>query len=205
MPPKPKITKDMIIEAGFDIVRKEGEQSLNVRRVAAELGCSTQPVMYHFSTVNELKSAVYEYADNFHTEYILTPDDSIEDKFLSIGIKYIRFAFENKHLFRFIFQSDHFQNMGLRDLIYSDYSLPVINPLCEKTRLSENQARDVFGSLFICAHGAADLLANNSLEYDEEYFKRLLKNTLNGLVTVAKYDIRSTDQIDGGKIHGNCC
>ncbi|MBR2303695.1 MAG: TetR/AcrR family transcriptional regulator, partial [Ruminococcus sp.] len=65
MPPKPKITKDMVIEAGFKIVRSEGEQALNVRRVASELGCSTKPVMYHFSTVNELKTAVYEYADNF--------------------------------------------------------------------------------------------------------------------------------------------
>jgi AcrR family transcriptional regulator len=205
MPPKPKITRDMIVRAGFDIVRKEGEQSLNVRKVAAALGCSTQPVMYHFSTVYDLKAAVYEYADNFHTEYILTPDESIEDRFLCIGIRYLRFAYEEKKLFRFIFQSGHFKNVGLHELIDSDYTAPIMKPLCEKTGLTEAQAKEIFGSLFICVHGAADLLANNSFDYDEEYFKRLLKNTLNGLVMVARYDIRSTDQINGGEQYGNCC
>ena len=52
MPPKAKITRDMIIEAGIKVVREKGAESLNVRQVAAVLGCSTQPVMYHFSTVS---------------------------------------------------------------------------------------------------------------------------------------------------------
>ena len=60
MPPKAKITRDMIIKAGITIIRTEGIDSLNVRRVAALLSCSTQPVMYHFKTVKELTYAVYE-------------------------------------------------------------------------------------------------------------------------------------------------
>ena len=205
MPPKPKITRNMVAEAGLKIVRTEGEQSLNVRRVAAELGCSTQPVMYHFGTVNELRAAVYELADGLHTQYIMTPGENEEDRFLYIGLRYIKFAHEEKKLFRFIFQSDNLKGFSFKDLIYSDFTTPVIGPLCEKTGLSREQALDVFGSLFICVHGAAAMLANNSFDYDEEYFIRLLKNTLVGLVSMMKLDIRSTDQIKGGKIHGNCC
>lgn len=199
MPPKPKITKDMVIEAGFKIVRSEGEQALNVRRVASELGCSTQPVMYHFSTVNELKTAVYEYADNFHTQYILTPDERVGDPFMAIGLRYVRFAHEEKPLFRLLFQSDKFRNIGFRELIYSDYTMPVIMPLCEKTGLTVEQARDVFGSIFICAHGAAELLANNSFDYDEEYFKKLFRSTLTGLVYVEKNNIGSLKELNGGE------
>ena len=66
MPPKARITKEMIIEAGLGIVRTEGEDALNVRRVAAELNCSTQPVMYHYKTVEELRSDVYAAADWNH-------------------------------------------------------------------------------------------------------------------------------------------
>ena len=75
MPPKAKITKEMVISAGLTVVRNEGQESLNVRRVAAELNCSTQPIMYHYKTVEELKADIYAAADSFHTEYIMNPDE----------------------------------------------------------------------------------------------------------------------------------
>lgn len=47
MPPKVKITKEMIIDAAFEIARSEGAENINARTVSKKLGCSTQPVMYH--------------------------------------------------------------------------------------------------------------------------------------------------------------
>ena len=105
MPPKAQITKEMIVEAGLELVRMCGAEALNVRRVAAELKCSTQPVMYHFSTVEELKDEIYSAADEFHTGYIMNVGEN-EDSMLAIGMRYIKFAAEEKHLFRFLFQSD---------------------------------------------------------------------------------------------------
>lgn len=55
MPPKAKITKDMIIDAAFEIARKTGAENINARTVSQKLNCSTQPVMYHFATIEELK------------------------------------------------------------------------------------------------------------------------------------------------------
>ena len=51
MPPKQKVTRDGIIEAAFRIARTQGVERISARSVAEELGCSTQPVLYHFSTV----------------------------------------------------------------------------------------------------------------------------------------------------------
>ena len=33
MPPKPKITKDMVIAAAFEVVRKAGAENINARTV----------------------------------------------------------------------------------------------------------------------------------------------------------------------------
>ena len=55
MPPKVKITKEMIIDVAFEIARSEGAENINARTVSKKLGCSTQPVMYHFKTIEELK------------------------------------------------------------------------------------------------------------------------------------------------------
>ena len=186
MPPKAKITKDMIVEAGLKIIRGEGSESLNVRRVAALLECSTQPVMYHFKTVGELKEAVYRLADELHTGYIMTPDPAAGSPMLSIGLRYIQFAAEEKELFRFLFQTDKFQNVGFDQLMQSEELSVIIEPLCAATGLTEQQAREVFSTLFISVHGAASLIANNSVSFDREYFERMLTTIFNGAVSAAR-------------------
>ena len=186
MPPKAKITKEMIIEAGLQIVRTEGEESLSVRRVAAELGCSTQPVMYHYKSVDNLKADVYAAADELHTGFIMTPDENAPNPLMSIGLRYIRFANEEKPLFVFLFQSGKFRNESFKELLEADSLDVILQPLCEAAELTMQQAKEVFALLFICVHGAASLLANNSLEYDEEYFIKLLENTFTGAVGAVK-------------------
>ena len=56
MAPKPKITKERIVEAAFHIARESGAEQLNARRIAQALHCSTQPVLYHFGTWMRRKS-----------------------------------------------------------------------------------------------------------------------------------------------------
>lgn len=174
MPPRATITKEMVIEAGLGIVRGEGIESLNVRKIAAALKCSTQPVMYHYKTVDELKADIYAAADAFHTEYITQSDGSAEPM-LAIGLNYIRFAEKEKHLFRFLFQSDKFRNMGLGEMVSGEEAEFLIRPLEEQSGLSGEQAKKVFETLFICVHGYACLLANNSMEYNEADCAEMLK------------------------------
>ena len=63
MPPKVKVTKEEIIRAAVEIVRRDGHQALNARTVAAALNCSTQPVFSNFSGMDALRMAVVERAD----------------------------------------------------------------------------------------------------------------------------------------------
>ena len=177
MPPTAKITREMVIEAGLSIVRGEGQESLNVRRVAAELGCSTQPVMYHFKTMDELKAEIYDAADGFHTDYIVKDCEGAESPMLSIGLNYIRFAEKEKHLFKFLFQSDKFRNIGISELLEDDEMDFLVRPLAEQSGLAPEQAKKLFETLFACVHGFASLLANNSMEYNEARCADLLIST----------------------------
>ncbi len=186
MPPKARITKEMIIAAGLEVIRAKGIENLNVRSVAAQLGCSTQPIMYHYKAIDGLKEEVYEAADKLHTEYIMQPNEKLKNPLLSIGMGYISFAYEEKNLFRFIFQSDKFKNYSFKQLIGETENNPAIQALCDNVGLTNQQAVDVFGALFACVHGAASILANNEIEYDEEYFLNLLSNTFKGIIGVIK-------------------
>lgn len=186
MPPKVQITKEMIIEAGFKILREEGAEALNVRRIAAELKCSTQPVMYQFSNVEELKSEIYAAADKYHSGYIMDMDITKGDPMLSIGLRYIRFAAEERNLFRFLFQSEKFAGINFNDLIGNEGLAPIFSVIQEEAGITAEQSREAFASLFLAVHGIASLLANNSLKYDESYFEKILTNIFMGVIGMMK-------------------
>ena len=71
MPPRAKITKEMIVDTAFCIVQEEGIDKVTARRISEKLNCSTQPVLYHFATIEEIKDNVYKKADEYRTGYIL--------------------------------------------------------------------------------------------------------------------------------------
>lgn len=68
MPAKAKVTKEMIVDAAFAVARETGAGNINARTVSERLNCSTQPVMYHFATIEELKQTVYAKADRYHVD-----------------------------------------------------------------------------------------------------------------------------------------
>ena len=186
MPPKSQITRDMIVAAGLELVRSSGAEAVNVRRIAAELNCSTQPIMYQFSTVDELKAEIYSEADKLHSEYIMTADVATDDPMLAIGMRYIRFAAEEKHLFRFLFQTDKYANSGFEELVGIEELAPVFEVLQAEAEITEQQSREVFAALFLTVHGIASLLANNSMQYNEGYFVSILTNVYMGVIGAMK-------------------
>lgn len=184
MPPKAKITKDMILDAAFEIVRKQGAETVNARTVSQRLGCSTQPVMYHFRTIEELKAAVYSKADAYHSEYITAVHS--DEPMKEIGLNYIRFAQDEKNLFRFLFQSNGFSGRNLCELIGSPDLQPILSILCEAAQVTEEQAKTIFRSLFLIAHGYACMLANNEMAYDEQTILSDLELVFSGIISALK-------------------
>ena len=63
-----KITREEIVNAAVDLVRKAGEQAINARMVAAMLNCSTQPIFSNFATREELRLAVGAAANDLCNE-----------------------------------------------------------------------------------------------------------------------------------------
>ena len=180
MPPKPKITKDMVIDAAFEVAREAGGENINARTVAKKLNCSTQPVMYHFATIEELKQAVYAKSNWYHTEYLMNIQKPQQGVMPGIGLNYIRFAVEEPNLFRFLFQSGFAVEKNLLEMIDSEELVPVISAMQGAMGLSMAQTKKVFLTIALFAHGYASIIANNSLEYDEALIKSHLEQAYRG-------------------------
>lgn len=188
MPPRAKITKEMIIDAGFEIAREDGAKAINARTVAKRLNCSTQPVMYQFATVEDLKRAVYTKTDRFHSEYLLRMREPQDDPLLSIGLNYIRFSIEEPNLFRFLFQSGFAVENSVLEMIDSEELAPILGAMQQVMGMSIEKTKEVFLTIALFAHGYASIIANNALEYDEALVAKHLEQAYKGAVLAAQED-----------------
>ena len=189
MPAKVKATKEMIVDAAFAVARETGAANINARTVSERLNCSTQPVMYHFATIEQLKRAVYEKADLYHSEYLMNIESRQRGAMLEIGMNYIRFAIEEPHLFRFLFQSDFFNGSTLLELIDAEELTPVLSAMQGSLGINTEQTKKIFLTVFLFAHGYASIIANNSLKYDEELINSHLEQAYRGAILAAKAEM----------------
>lgn len=180
--PKARITRQMIVDAAFEVTRTMGIENVNARTVSEKLGCSTQPVMYHFARIEDMKRAVYEKADCFHTEYLMHIENIQEGVLLGIGLNYIRFAIKEPHLFRFLFQSGFAVQNSILDMMDAAEFEPIIAVLQDAMGMRREQTKEVFLTIAMFAHGYASIIANNALEYDEMIVAAHLKRAYQGAV-----------------------
>ena len=185
MPPKDKVTKKMVADASFEVIRTSGHENLNARTISEYLGCSTQPVLYSFKTVDEIREAAYEIADGFHTEFIM-PKDTDENPMLTLGLNYVRFGHEEKNLFRLLFQTYKFGGKDVAALMSEPGLSEIMGIMSEGLKVDTEQAKEVFLTFFCVAHGMASLLANNSMKYDEGQCKKTLENVFFGMIAARK-------------------
>ena len=189
MPAKAKVTKEMIIDAAFAVARETGVENINARTVSERLHCSTQPVMYHFATIEELKRAAYTKADLYHSEYLMKLQTPTNGAALGIGMNYIRFAIEEPYLFRFLFQSNCFNGSTLLELIDAEELRPVLSAMQSALGIGLEQTKRVFLTFFLFAHGYASIIANNSLKYDEELINSQLDQAYRGAILAAQEEM----------------
>lgn len=179
MPPKPRITRDDILNTALDIVRTEGEEALNARHIAAVLQCSTQPVFSNFSTMEELRQAVIDAAYRRYRACLRREQESGRyPAYKASGMGYIHFAREEKELFRLLFMRDRSRE---ESPAASDEITEMAAAVQELTGLSSDDAQLFHLEMWVYVHGIASMLATSYLEWDEAMISRILTDAYLGL------------------------
>ena len=180
-----RITKEMVENASFEVIRASGHENLNARTIAEYLKCSTQPVLYSFKTVDEIREVAYKLADDYHTAFIM-PKETDKNPMLALGLNYVRFGYEEKNLFRFLFQTDKFGGMEVEALMGDSDLSGIMEVMAKGMDCDIGEAREIFLTFFCVAHGLASLLANNSMEYDAHEIEKMLINVFEGMIASRK-------------------
>ncbi len=179
MPPKVKTTKEEIVSTAVDIVRKNGAQALNARSVASVLNCSTQPVFSNFETMEELRLAVMERADSLFREYMQREISSGEFPiYKASGLAYIRFAREEKELFKLLYMHDR---LGTPIPERTELLTQMEGLVQNYTGLNATKARLFHLEMWVFVHGIATMFATGYLDLEWELVCRMLTDAYQGL------------------------
>ncbi len=178
MPPKVKITKNEIIQTALELLRKEGESAINARSLASALGCSTQPIFSNFATMEDLQNAVRSSAYELYLDFLNREAESEKyPKYKAFGMAYVRFAKEEKELFKFLFMRDRTGEDISPTVDFEESAQIIMNA----TGVSIEKARLMHLEIWSCVHGIGTMLATSFLPLEWELISDILTDVYQGI------------------------
>ncbi len=180
MPPTVRFTRDAVLHAACQLMRREGMEALNARAIAKELGGSTQPIFRLFTNMEDLHRELILYvARQFqaHAEADMAQSDS---PYIQLCTTYLLYGRDEPELFKLLFMRDR-----VREGQYSDqtnFDL-VFNIIKKETPLDDETALRFFERTWLFIHGLAVCIATKYIPcQDERYLISMVKEAYNAAV-----------------------
>jgi len=192
MPPKQRITREMILERSFEMFCREGMEAINARSVAKALNCSTQPIFSYFSGMEDLKTALEQKAKELF-ENALKVESQPGDPMINICCAYTRFAAEQPCLFTHLFMLNHddplypfISEEARRDLVYRE---------AEAIGFPFKEAVKVFVQMSVYSHGLAAVRAAHKADFTPERMEQMIRGAHKTVVCALKHFMEHPEEV----------
>lgn len=178
---KETITIQMILDTAFTMTREEGFANVTARKVAAKAGCSTQPIFRVYKNMDELWTAVYEKAVAFFQDYYSLYPRMGKTPFANLGMAYIAFAREEKHLFELLFVNGGAQRRSMYEILNGDQGNVVYEINLARVSGCPDPS-DIFMKMWIFIHGAACMTLTGDYDLSDVQTLELLERSYEAFV-----------------------
>ena len=191
MPPTIRFSREAVLNAACQLIRRDGVEALNARAVARELGGSTQPIFRLFSGMDELKQAVIELALNTWKGCLRERLQHSAFPYLSIGIAYLLFARDEPELFKLLFMRDRVSDGSCTDYDVN-FGIPMIE---DSVKVDVETARKLYDGSWLYCHGLAVSIATKYIPCISEcQMRQLLVTTMQGVALQLGVTLPTIDQ-----------
>ena len=178
MPAIKKASREEILRAAEAVLRDGGFSAINARSVAKKLGCSTQPIYASFKNMEELKAALTERAIALHTRRVRDSLQAHAGNDSRVG--FVRFAAEEKQLFRWLYLEGKQQGPYQKDVLFSE----VIAVIEEEFGYSEAVARRFHQDMIYFTYGLAILANTDHLHLSETELREAFRREFRALTAI---------------------
>lgn len=172
---KVTVTKEMIIEGAFALAREQGLFAVTARKLAAGIGCSTQPLFRVYENMNQLYMDLYKRVIAYFSEYYESHPKRLDTPFADLGMAYISFAKEESNLFRMLFLQENPLGMSMYDLVNGGERGFVMKEIRRIRHADSEKVSEIFMEIWIFIHGCACMALMNDFDMSEEEMMLLLQ------------------------------
>lgn len=179
MPPVCKFTKDQVLAAAVELTRQQGAQALTARALAQTLGCSVKPIFGLFQNMEQVRQGVMTQAEQRYQRYL--QEDMAAGKYpvyKTSGMAYIRFAREERELFKLLFMRDRAGEPIVED---RQAVRPMLALIQENLGLTEDAAYRFHLEMWVYVHGIATMVATGYLPWQEDFISQTVTDVYMGL------------------------
>lgn len=173
---KEVVNIEYILSTAFAMTREEGFSNVTARKVAAKAGCSTQPIFRVYKNMDELLDAVYRQAETFFQDYYSLYPRTGKTPFVNLGMAYIAFAREEKHLFELLFVSDNSRKKSMYEILNGDAG-NVVYEINLARVMGCPAPSDLFMKMWIFIHGAACMSMTGDYDLNDRQTMELLERS----------------------------
>ena len=166
MPRQVRISKERILEAALGILIRDGFCAVNIKSVANELSCSTQPIAWQFKKMENMREALAQEAVAYANQKLSPLSVNAIEAFWQLGKSYIDLAFDTPNLFRCLYmgESQQYLRGGLGSILTDKGNAALIERLAKQLGASEEQAGEVFQRMVLYTHGIVSLVVAGVLD-----------------------------------------
>lgn len=165
--PKQRITREMVVDAAFEIARKEGMEKATVKAISETLGCSVQPIYSYCQNMDGLRQAVAQKAREYIQKYVSKAVDR-NDLFRSTGHAYVRIAKEEPHIFRLFLFQERTGVSSLDDLYQAETNPAVAERIAAELNISVAAAKQLHLNMLIYTIGIGTIFSVTASSIPEE-------------------------------------
>ena len=125
MPPRPKFTKEELIQAALELAREGGLETIVARNLGKKMNTAPSTIFTHFDSVEEIRQAVMDAAREIYNGYVEEGLNMVPPM-KGFAVQYIRFAMEESSLYSMLFMNkrDDFKYVDFWSV--SDFNLDYI-------------------------------------------------------------------------------
>ena len=179
MPPKAKFTREEVVQTALEMVREKGMDALTARNLSARLGSSASPIFTVFRNMEDVQREVIAAAQEIYRGYLR--EDMSGGKYppyKASGMAYIRFAKEERELFKLLFMRDRSAEAVAEN---KEEIAPLLELIQRNTGISEEEAYLFHLEMWLYVHGIAVMIATAYLDWDMAFVDRVLSDGYLGL------------------------
>ncbi len=178
MPPKCKFSREEIIDAALELTRERGFDAVSARSLSVKLGASTRPIFGYFESMAQVQSATIAAASELFGRCQRTEAESGRyPPYKASGMAYIRFAREERELFKLLFMRDR----SNESQVITPEDEQIVDIICNQVAISRESAKMFFLEMWAYVHGIATMIATGYYAWDEDTVSKSLTDMYQGL------------------------